>query len=120
MIQVIYISYVLLVIFLSLVPQPAGAGGSNLDKIVHACLYGIMGVLAYIAFDTLGKRIIIFIFMFLLGVLLELLQIYIPGRDASLHDALANATGLALSFLLCWLYAIIPNSPRTGADRTRE
>lgn len=120
MIQVIFISYVLLVIFLSLVPQPAGAGGSNLDKIVHACLYGMMGVLAYIAFDTLGKRIIIFIFMFLLGVSLELLQIYIPGRDASLYDALANATGLALSFLLCWLYTIIPNSPQTGVSRTRE
>ena len=120
MIQVIFISYVLLVIFLSVVPQPAGIGGNNLDKIVHAVLYGIMGVLAYTAFNTMGKRIIIFIFMFLLGISLEFFQIYIPGRDASLYDALANATGLALSFFLCWLYTIIPDSPQTGADRPDE
>ena len=120
MVQVIFISYVLLVIFLSLVPLPPGAGGNNMDKIVHASLYGIMGVLAYIAFNTLGKRIIIFIFMFLLGVSLELLQIYIPGRDASLYDALANATGLVLSFLICWLYTIIPDIPPPGADKIRQ
>jgi VanZ family protein len=118
MVQVIFISYVLLVIFLCLVPQPAGIGGGNLDKLVHASMYFIMGVLAYIAFNTLGKRIVMFIFMFLLGVSIELFQIYIPGRDASVYDALANAAGLALSFFLCWLYTIIPDARTPGADNT--
>lgn len=116
MVQVIFISYVLLVIFISLVPQPAGAGSGNLDKIVHASLYFVMGVIAYLAFNTLGKRIVIFIFMLLLGVSLELFQMYIPGRDISLYDALSNTAGLALSFFLCWLYTLIPDiqPPGTG------
>ena len=118
MVQVIFIAYVLLVIFLCLIPQPAGIGIGNLDKIVHVSMYFVMGVLAYIGFNSLGKRIIIFIFMFLLGVSIELLQIYIPGRDASVYDALANAAGLALSFFLCWLYTIIPDAAPPGADNT--
>jgi VanZ family protein len=117
MVQVIFIAYVLLVIFVSLLPQPAGIGGGNLDKIVHVSLYFVMGVLAYIAFNTLGKRIVMFVFMLLLGISLELFQKYIPGRDASIYDALANASGLALSFFLCWLYTIIPDARPPGADK---
>jgi VanZ family protein len=116
MVQVIFISYVLLVILLSLFPQPAGTGGGYLDKIIHASLYCVMGVLAYIAFNTLGKRIVMFLFMLLLGISLELFQTYIPGRDASVYDALANTTGLALSFFLCWLYTIIPDTQPPGTD----
>ncbi len=120
MVQVIFISYVLLVIFLSLLPGSAIGGAEYMDKIAHAVSYGIMGVLAYIAFQTLRKRITIFIFMFLMGVSLELFQIFVPGRGASLYDAAANTAGLALSFLLCWIYTLIPNSPVPGAGQTRD
>lgn len=119
MVQVIFISYLLLVIFISLVPQPAGSGSGNLDKIVHVLLYFVMGVIAYTAFNTFGKRIVIFIFMLLLGVSLELLQAYIPGRDASLYDALANTAGLALSFTLCWIYTLIPDAQPPGSGNSR-
>lgn len=120
MVQVIFISYVLLVIFLSLLPGSAVGGAEYMDKIAHAVSYGIMGVLAYIAFNTFRKRITIFIFMFLMGVSLELFQVYVPGRGASVYDAAANTAGLALSFLLCWLYTLIPNSPLPGAGQTPE
>ncbi|OGE23636.1 MAG: hypothetical protein A3J42_04020 [Candidatus Dadabacteria bacterium RIFCSPHIGHO2_12_FULL_53_21] len=120
MIQVIFLSYVLIVIFLSLIPGSSAGGGEYLDKIAHAVSYGIMGVLAYIAFYTFRKRITIFIFMFFLGVSLELFQMYVPGRVASVYDAAANTAGLVLSFLLCWIYTLIPNSPQPGADQTRE
>jgi VanZ family protein len=120
MVQVIFISYVLLVIFLSLIPGPGVGGAQYLDKIAHAALYGVMGCLAYVAFDTFWKRIVIFISIFLLGISLELFQIYVPGRGASVYDVLANTSGLTLSFLLCWLYTLIPDSPHPGAGETGE
>jgi VanZ family protein len=120
MVQVIFISYVLLVIFLSLIPGPGVGGGQYLDKIAHAALYAIMGVLAYIAFETFWRRIVIFIFIFLLGISLEFFQIYVPGRGASVYDVLANTSGLTLSFLLCWIYTLIPNIPPPGAGKIRE
>ncbi len=89
-----------------------------MDKIAHALSYFVMGVLAYVAFNTFRKRITIFIFIFFLGVLLEFVQIYIPGRGASVYDAAANTAGLALSFLLCWLYTLIPDMPPPGADQS--
>ncbi|MEW6143618.1 MAG: VanZ family protein [Thermodesulfobacteriota bacterium] len=107
-------------IFLSLIPGPGIGGGQYLDKIAHAIFYSVMGVLAYIAFETVWKRIIIFIFIFLLGISLEFFQIYVPGRGASVYDVLANTSGLILSFLLCWIYTLIPDTPPPGAGETRE
>jgi len=107
MLQVIYISYVLLVIFLSVIPISAGGGVQYLDKVEHATAYCVMGVLAYISVESLNKRIILYIFMFLLGIAIEFFQMYIPGRDASVYDAMANTAGLALSFLLCWVFSIL-------------
>jgi VanZ family protein len=120
MIQVIFISYVVLVIFLSLVPSTGVGGAEYMDKIAYAVSYAVMGGIAYIAFHTLRKRILIFIFMFLLGVSLEIFQIYVPGRGASVYDVAANTAGLALSFLLCWIYTLIPNVPSEGESGVRE
>src|SRR3990167_9590362 len=118
MIQVIFLSYVLIVIFLSLIPGSSAGGGEYLDKIAHAVSYCIMGVLAYIAFYTFRKRITIFIFMFFLGVSLELFQMYVPGRVASVYDAAANTAGLALTLLLCWVYTLNLNSPHPPGANT--
>ncbi len=106
MLQVIYISYMLMVIFLSVIPVSAAGGVSYLDKVAHTAAYCVMGVLAYISVETLNKRVILFIFMFLLGIALEFFQLYIPGRDSSVYDAMANTAGLALSFLLCWSFPL--------------
>lgn len=107
MIQVIYISYVFFIMFLSLIPMSIGGGVQYLDKVEHLVAYCVMGVLAYVAVESLNKRIILYIFMFLLGVAIELFQMYIPGRDASVYDAMANTAGLALSFLLCRAFSIL-------------
>ena len=120
MLQVIFISYVLVVIFLSLIPASGMGGVEYMDKAAHASAYGFMGILAYISFETLGKRMIIFIFMFLLGISLEFLQLLVPGRSASVYDALANTTGLVLSFLLCWTYSLIPNTAPQDAAKVRD
>ena len=120
MLQVIYISYVLLMILLSLMPVSGVGGREYMDKVAHAAGYGFMGILAYISFQTLGKRVIIFIFMFLLGITLEFLQLLIPGRSASVYDVLANTTGLVLSFLLCWTYSLIPNTASEDVTNIRD
>jgi VanZ family protein len=107
MVQVIYISYVLFIIFLSLIPMPMGGGVPYLDKVEHAVAYCVMGILAYVSVYTLRGRIILYLFMFLLGVAIEFLQLYIPGRESSLYDELANTAGLALAFLLCRAFSIL-------------
>ena len=111
MIQVIYISYVFFVIFLCTIPMSAGGGVHYLDKVEHAVAYCVMGILAYISVDTLNRRIVLYVLMFLLGIAIEFIQMYIPGRDASAYDAMANTAGLALSFLLCRVFSMLFKRP---------
>ncbi len=104
MIQLIFIAYTLFVIFLSLIPLPASAQTGYTDKIVHFLLYGIMVFIAYVSVSTLKRRLYLFIFALLLGVALEFFQIYIPGRQASVLDAVANMGGALTVLVMCLLY----------------
>lgn len=106
MIQIALIGYILLVIALSLIPTPVASGGMYSDKIAHLLAYGFMGVLAFLSVRGIKRRIYLFIVIFSLGLILEIFQIYIPGRDMSLSDILANTAGAALGYLLGWLILI--------------
>ena len=103
MLQLIFIAYVLLVIILSLIPTAALGEGLHVDKIAHIIAYGIMGFLAYLSVSSVRKRFYFFFIVISLGVLLELFQLYIPGRSASFFDILANTLGAALGYLCAWL-----------------
>jgi len=103
MIQIALIGYILLVIALSLIPTPVASSGMYSDKIAHLLAYGVMGVLAFLSVRTKKRRIYLFIVIFSLGLILEILQNYIPGRDMSLLDILANTGGSGLGYLLGWL-----------------
>ena len=106
MIQIALIGYILLVIALSLIPTPVASSGMYSDKIAHLLAYGFMGVLAFLSVRGIKRRIYLFIVIFSLGLVLEIFQIYIPGRDMSLFDILANTAGAALGYLLGWLILI--------------
>jgi VanZ family protein len=103
MIQIALFGYILLVTALSLVPTPVASSGMYSDKIAHLLAYGVMGVLAFLSAKSKMGRIYLFALIFSLGLVLEIFQNYIPGRDMSLLDILANTAGSALGYLLGWL-----------------
>jgi len=103
MLQLIFIAYVLLVIILSLIPTAALGGELHVDKIAHIIAYGIMGFLAYLSVSSVRKRFYLFFIIISLGLVLELFQLYIPGRSASFFDMIANTLGAVLGYLCAWL-----------------
>lgn len=103
MIQLILIFYILLVIALSLIPTASIGDGLHSDKLAHFIAYGVMGLLAYISVDSIRKKSYMFIFIISLGALLELFQLYIPGRSASYPDIIANTIGAILGYFIGWI-----------------
>ncbi|MEX1000328.1 MAG: VanZ family protein [Thermodesulfobacteriota bacterium] len=103
MIQLIFAGYILLVIFLSLIPTAAIGAGMHSDKLAHFLAYGGMGFLAYISVQSRHKKVYLFIFIISLGVVLELFQLYIPGRSASFFDIVANTLGATMGYLVVWI-----------------
>jgi VanZ family protein len=77
------------------------------DKVLHAIEYLILGVLlarAVRASLRIGRPIVTALLALSCGIVVgtadELYQSYIPGRESSAFDLLADTTGLAIAQLL--------------------
>ena len=114
MLKIISGAYVVVVIFLSLVPVSSVISAGYSDKIAHFIAYGGMGVLAYFGTDSFKKRIYLFVSIITLGALMECLQYYIPGRSASYFDILANAAGALFGFAISRMFTMSTESPNFG------
>lgn len=76
----------------------------NSDKIVHAVIYFLLAILFYFSFYKSGVKRYIFLLSFALstiyGITDEFHQFYVPGREPSFGDIIANITG---AFLGCYI-----------------
>ena len=68
----------------------------NADKLVHATLFACMGFLAVRGWAQRRQMAWVLLGVMWLAPQTEWLQAYIPGRGASLADALADVLGLAV------------------------
>ena len=78
----------------------------NIDKVIHIVEYGILGVLWFRAISLTWEKsqkvvIIAFTITFFYGISDEFHQYFVPGRNADVFDAIADAIG---AWLGIWLY----------------
>lgn len=107
--------------------QP-GVGGPDWvwDKLAHALAYGALGLLCLRALheglDRPRPRPTLLAMLITVGygVLDELHQATVPGRDASVLDAFADATGAGLSIPLFGLLAVTAAAALGGRTRKEE
>jgi len=79
------------------------------DKLVHGVIYLILGVLTYRAFSPTERR---FNYTLPLSIILctafgftdELHQTFIPGRDMSMYDLLADSIGAIIGVSLWYIF----------------
>lgn len=68
------------------------------DKVEHFAAYLIVGGLAMLAFRSAERRKNCFFLLILLGLALEVGQIFVPGRYFDLLDMAANGLGASLAY----------------------
>jgi VanZ family protein len=85
------------VLYGSLAPSLAPPGGGVIDKFEHAGAYGVLSVLALMAFERRQRQVIALVGLFFLGIGIELMQGYLGGREASALDQAANTLGILLA-----------------------
>jgi VanZ family protein len=102
-----------LIFFLSSLPgsQVPALKFPGSDKLLHAAAYAVLAAAALFAVPDSLRRgkpfcsaLLVFFFSCLYGLSDELHQSFVPGRDASLPDAAADAAGAALA-VSAWLAA---------------
>ena len=71
------------------------------DKLLHVIEYFFLGILGYRAYENKYKYITIVISMFgiLFGCIDEIWQLFIPGRNPSYYDVIADSIGVILGVI---------------------
>lgn len=108
----ITVIWLLLILFLSVIPAEGLQTDSPLDKIVHFVIYGITAILFFRDLKlklSLTRAIAVSIILTsFYGFAMELLQLLLPWRQFSFSDGVANISG-ALFFGI--IYAVINKNP---------
>lgn len=86
-----------LIIYLSLVPRLSLPEVSYSDKVGHLLAYFVLQLSGGIGFGRATSVRIVLVFSIFLGLGLEMAQLYVPGREASIADMIANLGGIALA-----------------------
>jgi VanZ family protein len=97
-----FVGWMVFLTIMSLLPAGGVPLGEKWDKIAHFGAYFITSLLFYYAFRTRFKQTDIYavFFAFGYGVILELAQLFVPGRVCSLKDLVANFSGVLFFFIL--------------------
>lgn len=114
MLKIISFIYLIAVILLSLLPLSGIDAPDNSDKIAHFTAYSGLGAFAYFIARSFKTRLFLFVFVIVLGVLLEGLQMAIPGRGFSYFDIVANAAGAIFGFGMSWMFRTSKETPSFG------
>jgi VanZ family protein len=103
--QAVLLVYIIFIAVLSLAPSESRSLPiKHIDKVGHFLAYVVMAILALVSFRNWRGRMTAVIVAFIIAVLLEWGQGFVPGRLATLADGLTNVLGLLVGVLVYWFY----------------
>ena len=88
------------VTYLALTPKPLVGLESGLDKVGHLLAFTALGFTGYLGFPT---RTALPFALLAYGGLIEVLQLFVPGRSAEWGDLLADGIGIGVGIGLAAL-----------------
>lgn len=100
---ILWVTLLLLLIFLSVQPSQRLHPPFlfiHSDKLFHALYYGMLVLLSGGFLKVRWKRILMVLFLVILGILLEFAQQAVPGRSFSYGDMVANSIGAVLALVI--------------------
>ena len=104
---VLFIILIIAITVLSLLPPKSGLELGKSDKLNHFLAYAILS-LNFGFLSTKNRSYFIGIpFLIAYGLLIEFFQGFVPGRDPSFYDALANSAGVFSGFFVICLFSRI-------------
>lgn len=107
---------------LSELPPDVGGGGFPInDKVIHVGLYAVLGgTLAWAGFRTGRGGMFVFTLLGVsYGALDEWHQSFVPGRDPSVGDLVADAVGIFAGFLLL-RFVLKARAPGSAGETKQE
>jgi VanZ family protein len=105
--RIVLLVLVLVVAWFALVPVPPRAFTTGWDKLNHASAFAALALAARLAFPAgraAGWRIAAALLAY--GGLIEIVQLFVPGRESEWADLLGDGIGVGIGMLLAtWVLA---------------
>lgn len=101
--SILWAAFLLFLGSISHLPEPAWRLPIPLDKVAHFTFYGTLGALVVWGWRRAGRRPRLGLLLgltMLVGALDELHQGFVPGRDPSVGDWIADSLGILMAALL--------------------
>ena len=98
-----FVLYTLLVTYLSLRQGDTGVG-AHYDKVGHLLMYALFAILAVLLVRGGRALLGLLVGIVLYSVFLEFAQSFVPGREMSFLDMLANAAGVYFGWRILRLW----------------
>jgi len=106
LLRVLLILELLGIIYLSVKSPNGGVNVQINDKVGHFIGYGVLSCNTFMVFCFKNKAITLQLLFALIaiGVILEWVQGFVPAREVSALDVVANAIGVALGTTSYWMW----------------
>ena len=104
---VLFIIIIIAITVLSLLPPKSGLELGKSDKLNHFLAYAILSLNFGFISTKIRSYFIGIPFLITYGLLIEFFQGFVPGRDPSFYDALANFVGVFSGFFIFRLFSRI-------------
>ena len=102
---VLFIILILAITILSLLPPKSNLELGKSDKIYHFLAYAILSLNFGFISSKIRSYFIGIPFLIAYGLVIEFFQGFVPGRDPSFYDALANSMGVFSGFFIFRLFS---------------
>ena len=104
---VLFIILIIAITVLSLLPPKSGLELGKSEKLNHFLAYVILSLNFGFISTKIRSYFIGIPFLIAYGLLIEFFQSFVPGRDPSFYDALANSVGVFSGFFVICLFSRI-------------
>ena len=104
---VLFIILIIAITLLSLLPPKSDFELGKSDKLNHFLAYAILSLNFGFISTKIRSYFIGIPFLIAYGLLIEFFQGFVPGRDPSFYDALANFVGVFSGFFIFRLFSRI-------------
>jgi VanZ family protein len=88
---------------LSLVPRPLRPHTGLPGSLEHMAAYAIVGALLTVCYHKRSQPFIVAVALSLYAAILEIAQIWVPGRDPKFIDFAASSAGALIGLALAWI-----------------
>ncbi len=100
--KLVFISFILVIVgitILSLIPPISEINLNETDKIGHFFAYAVLTLNGLMIQKYKSKKMWMLFAFILYGGLMEFLQGFVPGREVSIWDIVANTSGVLIGLL---------------------